>query len=191
MKKGLIILFAFVLFISCKKTTNYWFTGMQIIDTSYNLQRWVGSSDNDWLMNKYTIPTTDLYAMAIDSSDTAQWNKTYSGNVVISPGINPIAYDSPTVYYQFNDIISKANCVFSYLITDQYDNVLVTNNLYLADGAYLPLQISIPTSKVQVGQVYRLYYACSAKGKPYFATGWGDFGVCSNNTLTNMANSCF
>ena len=193
MKKCLLILFAVTLFISCKKSSpSYWFTGMQIIDTNYNLVKWVGQKDDDWQINKYTLAEQQLYAMAIDSfSDTAFWNHTSAGTVTIHPGISPVAYDTGSVYYQFNSINFGCSCYFSLMVVDQYFNTLVKQNYNISSGSYLPALVSIPSSKILPGQVYRIYYACSATGNPYFATGWGDFGVCSMVTTTGQVSSCF
>jgi hypothetical protein len=187
---GLVVILA--LAGSCKKDKpSYWYTGMEIIDSNGNFVRWVGQADDDWQINKYTISSPQLHAMTIDSlSDTASWNHSSAGTVTVIPGINPVAFYPSAVYYDFT-VSFGTTCYLNYLVTDQYGAVLASHGYYGLSGGYVTINVSMPSSLVQVGNVYRVYYAFSAKGNPYFAQGWGDIGVCSLDTLTQKVNNCF
>ncbi len=192
MKHIVLVIVVLALISICKKDKpSYWFTGMEIVDTNGNLVRWVGTQDNDWQINKYTINAQQLYTMSIDSlADTASWNHTSAGTVTVFPGTNPIGWNTGTVNYGFT-IYFGTNCYFSYLVTDEYGTFLGTHNYYGSAGGNVTINVPLVATQVQPGNAYRVYYAFSARGNPYFAQGWGDIGVCTKDTTTQVVATCF
>ena len=189
MKKNTVLFaFVFILFSCQKKQIQSWYSGMQIIDQLGNIVKWVGTPDNDWLINKYSF-TPKIFSMLPVDSLNANWFTTSVGSVYVSPDTNPIAYDTPFIYYSFHAFATK-KCVLNYTLADENNNIIISNNTTLTDSQLISPIIKIPCTMVSGGNVYRVYYSFSSYNNPYFAYGWGDIGVCSK-TVYGTSNQCF
>ena len=189
MKNYIFICLSIFVFISCNKKQNQtWYSGMQIIDQMGNMVKWVGTPDNDWLINKYTF-TPKMFAMLPVDSLNANWFSTTVGTVYVSPGTNPIAFDTPYIYYSFYAFSTK-KCTLNYTLTDENNSIITSNNTTITDSQLISPIIKIPSTMVSTGKVYRIYYCFSAYNNPYFAYGWGDIGIC-NKSVSGVAEECF
>ena len=192
MKKLLTLLLIVFLGTACNKSTpNFWFTGMQIIDTAGNLTKWYGTADNDWQLNKYTIAPTMLNNLLPDTTkDTANWHNTQRSTVSVLPGTNPIGVDTSNFAYTFQvNFSTKAFC--NYMLCDELGTIIYHNQCWGDAGSVYYLNIPLNNTQVFAGNVYRLYYAFSARNNLFFATGWGDIGFCNKQTNSQKVTACF
>jgi hypothetical protein len=153
MKKLLIFLLPITLFFSCKKhQPSFWFGGMEIIDTNQQFVRWAGEADYDWQINKYKFSAAQLALMKIDSN-IVNWYLTSADTVTITPGTNPVEFLSDTLncYYQFA-VYTSSSCVFTYVLTDQYMNVINYGNATTIPGEIINQLVTIPAHTAKPGQ---------------------------------------
>jgi hypothetical protein len=190
MKKLIFASLVGIALLGCKKSNSgNWYGGMQIVDSNFKFERWSGPADYDWLLNKYSFTKQQLALFKIDSNLHPDWYFTDTGTVIVTPGVNPVFYDTPSVYYSFTVFVQK-KCMVSYTVTNDRQVVLAQGNIYAIDSQLLYPTVQIPAHYLQAGQVIRVYYSCSAAGRPNFAKGWGDIGLCSPNGY-GRTSKCF
>ena len=192
MKKLLVLLMLVLFTAACNKSTpSFWFTGMQLIDTTGNLTKWYGTADNDWQINMYTIAPSILNSMMPDTTkDTAGWHSTQSGSVAVLPGTCPVGVDTSNFAYTFQVYFhTKAYC--NYMLCDELGTIIYRNQCWGDAGSVYYLNIPLNNNLVFAGNVYRLYYTFSAKGSLFFASGWGDVGFCNKQTNSQKVTACF
>lgn len=172
-----------------KKKQSFWFTGMEVVDSNGKEIKWVGSQDDDWQQNKYSLTTQQTNLLDLEVGTFPNWGQTMVNLVNVAPGTNPIGIDTnATTYYGFTATADSA-CVVTYTLADQQMNTLAKGNAFIPGGATINIPIAIPTSYLKAGSVYRLYYGFSAQLNKFFSTGWGDIGVC--NKTNGKTGSCF
>ena len=205
-KQHITILFILILF-SCKKDDHntvtpykyYWFTGMEKVKfdsvKGKYLQTWLGKPDDDWKVNTYKLTSQQSGLLNIDTTAYANWNTTEKSDVEVQLNSdNPISLQVYNKYIVTLSLKASRNFVFHYAIADSNMNVVATGSTYCRTS-YMTATYSIrtfilPSNMLQIGNVYRMYYAFSAKGNLRFATGWGDLGICTFNPNTYTTDDC-
>lgn len=104
-------------------------------------------------------------------TDTIYLDSTHADSVRVVGYPNPI-FSS----YQHLYIYSGQPCALQLAYVDHDNHVRVkwTFMTHAGYNSYAPLEYPEITSQLTVGQYYRLYYACHAKGALFFYKGHGD-----------------
>ncbi|MBI2730555.1 MAG: hypothetical protein HYX40_07380 [Sphingobacteriales bacterium] len=179
------ILFLVFLNLSCKKkkpeyATSTPIAGFLYTDNLGNLITNYGDVSDDW---KFTTNLNAAELGLFDFSDTINMANTV---VLANPKILP-AFPNPAKNYiafsgQFGSISEYTK--LKIVVTDPYLNVGFRYSLLVNGSGYYFFNL-IGNFAFQKNGIYRIYYSFSAKDKPNYKMGYGDFQICPGYIATS------